>query len=100
MNFIHISLNIIIWRKVGLSLWTSNQSGIKRKRISFKIILLDVTCHYFDSHFKLQHRTLCVRHLPGSHSSALISEILVEILKDFGITKKLEGIGADNTRNF
>jgi hypothetical protein len=58
-----------------------------------------VTCHYFDNSFTLNHRTLSVRHLPGSHTGTLISESLIEILKDFGITTKLVGIVADNAKN-
>ena len=56
---------------------------------------LSVTAHYIDSpinkpqEWKLKMEQLAFRHIKGNHSSANIGRILVEVIDEYGIRKKV-----------
>ena len=47
----------------------------------------------------LRHRTLTIRHLPGSHSNKTIATCLIEVLEEFEIYSKIRAMTLDNARN-
>jgi hypothetical protein len=72
-----------------LDLWTSCQ----------QYPYLGVTAHFLDEFMKLCSRTLCVHHLPGSHTTDNIKNGLLEILNDWKIGNKVIAVLTDNASN-
>ena len=58
-----------------------------------------MTFHYFDHEIYLRHRTLTIRHLPGSHSNETIANSLIQVLKEFEIVSMIRGMTLDNAKN-
>ncbi|XP_030970702.1 zinc finger BED domain-containing protein RICESLEEPER 2-like [Quercus lobata] len=55
-----------------------------------------LTAHYIDANWELQMRVLCFSHTPPPRSGKILGERLFNILKEWGIEKKVFTITLDN----
>ncbi|XP_031280216.1 zinc finger BED domain-containing protein RICESLEEPER 2-like [Pistacia vera] len=60
---------------------------------------ISLTAHYVDENWELQSRILNFCHIPPLHSRALLSKIVYDFLKDWGIEKKVFSLTLDNASN-
>ncbi len=65
--------------------------------IHTKTALYCLTIHFYDNSFKLHNYTICIEHMPGSHTCENIREILVYIFEEWEIKDLV--IVSDNGRD-
>lgn len=74
---------------VSFDLWTSPNS----------MAMMAVVCHYIDKSDKNRTRLIALRRLRGSHSGENMSELLVEVIREFGFDDRLGYFVADNAES-
>lgn len=72
-----------------LDLWSSEQ----------QYSYVGVTCHFFDENFNYFNRLLTHEQVIGSHSSGNLTEVVRDILVDWGLTGKVFGLVTDHASN-
>jgi Domain of unknown function (DUF4413) len=60
---------------------------------------LCLTAHYIDNDWKLCSKILNFRHVPPPHSAMVLCEIIHDMLKEWGIDRKVFSITMDNALN-
>ena len=60
------------------------------------IPVLAVTGHWIDSNWQMRKWVVDVVEIPGSHTGKKLAELVLGILKDFGLTTKIFCITGDN----
>jgi hypothetical protein len=58
-----------------------------------------ITIHFIDDDWKMHERLLAFKHFEKLHDGKSLSEAVIEVLDDFGITERLLGVTADNASN-
>jgi hypothetical protein len=72
-----------------LDLWTSVQ----------RYPYLGVTCHLINCYFEFKSYTIAIQHLPGQHTTEIIKDALLDILKKWDILSKAFALVTDNASN-
>lgn len=58
--------------------------------------MMAVVCHYIDKSDKNRTRLIALRRFRGGHSGENMSELLVEVIREFGFDDRLGYFVADN----
>ncbi|KAF7123264.1 hypothetical protein RHSIM_Rhsim12G0084900 [Rhododendron simsii] len=59
---------------------------------------LALTAHYTDEDWILQKKILNVRHVPPPHNGPILAERVIDLVKDWGIDKKIFTLTLDNAK--
>uniref|UniRef100_A0A5B6YQP7 BED-type domain-containing protein n=1 Tax=Davidia involucrata TaxID=16924 RepID=A0A5B6YQP7_DAVIN len=59
---------------------------------------LALTAHYVDENWILQKKILNFRHVPPSHNGPILAEKVINLLKEWGIEKKIFTLTLDNAK--
>ena len=74
---------------ISCDLWSSPNS----------LVILGIIAHYIDEDGKLQHSTLALPSAVGDHTGEHLCEVLMAVLKDWGLGEKLGFFMMDNAPN-
>jgi hypothetical protein len=64
-----------------------------------KLPYIGLTIHFYDNSFKLHNYTICIEHMPGSHTGENIREILVSFFEEWEIKDLVKFIVSDNGKD-
>jgi hypothetical protein len=83
-------LTSVQWASCTADLWSAHKRAY-----------LGITVHFIDDKtFEMHSAVLACRRFRGSHTGVAIGRMLANILKEFGIAKKVLNIVTDNAANF
>ena len=61
--------------------------------------LLGITIHWVDKHCQMRECVLAIREIVGKHGGVNMGDLALQVLDEFGLTRKVTAITTDNAKN-